>query len=613
MCNQKIKIVNKKFIKTFQLLSVVTVVGLSSCKKDRIDPKPPIENSVGNSESSSPSSSSMETENANYSPDTILDVSAFSNKNLRAEDLTATPITSVNNTSIYKKQGNNAFFYQSSLFVDASGALKAFHQNSSLALAELTTAGQPGNWWGLVTDNGKENGTPIIQKETDPAPGYYVSTTALFYANRPTTDPRKYVNSTVVPYIGLPEEVRTKTGAKLGDFVAVINKKTGAVSYGILGQISGAQTVGSGSITLARKVGANSNPKAQVSSDQIVYLVFPGSGNGKPRTLFDIRMKGAALLRSFGGGSQLLSFFNSKPPQITPPVTTGPTPATPAPSTPAPTTPAPVPPTNQAPITPAPVPPTSPAPVTPAPVPPPAASIPPSNAPAVMPGKAQISSIAGVNVYRKDGNNAFFYKSGLMVDADGSPRCYHPNDAVALDNLEMAGYNGNWWALATDNMQENGTPLIQKSSDPAPGFYVSMTSLFDGSKPYADPARYVNAEVIPYMVIPASLKNATNAQLGDYAAIINTVTGKITYGVFADVGPEGKIGEASMKAAEEVGVNNNPKTGGTHSKEIIYIVFPGSSDGFPKSVPQIHSKGKSLLDNWGGAELLKNLLNNNPI
>jgi hypothetical protein len=34
---------------------------------------------------------------------------------------------------------------------------------------------------------------------------------------------------------------------------------------------------------------------------------------------------------------------------------------------------------------------------------------------------------------------AFFYESGLAIDADGAPRAYHPNDRLGLDSLANAG------------------------------------------------------------------------------------------------------------------------------------------------------------------------------
>src|ERR1041385_3104569 len=82
----------------------------------------------------------------------------------------------------------------------------------------------------------------------------------------------------------------------------------------------------------------------------------------------------------------------------------------------------------------------------------------------------------------EDDPSVFFYESGLMIDADGAYRAYHPDDKPGLDNLGNAGRPGNWWALVTDNGEPSGNPIIQGASDPAPGFYISTTSLEDPTK-----------------------------------------------------------------------------------------------------------------------------------
>ncbi len=38
------------------------------------------------------------------------------------------------------------------------------------------------------------------------------------------------------------------------------------------------------------------------------------------------------------------------------------------------------------------------------------------------------------------GPRAFFYKSGLAIDADGAFRAYHPNNRLGLDSLSHAGH-----------------------------------------------------------------------------------------------------------------------------------------------------------------------------
>src|SRR5262249_26952383 len=74
---------------------------------------------------------------------------------------------------------------------------------------------------------------------------------------------------------------------------------------------------------------------------------------------------------------------------------------------------------------------------------------------------------------------AFFYTAGLAIDADGAFRAYNPHDVLGLDSLAHAGHPGNWWALVTDNGRPSGHPVVQGNSDPAPGFYVSATALYD--------------------------------------------------------------------------------------------------------------------------------------
>ena len=74
----------------------------------------------------------------------------------------------------------------------------------------------------------------------------------------------------------------------------------------------------------------------------------------------------------------------------------------------------------------------------------------------------------------------------MMIDADGALRAYHPDDASGLDRLDHAGAPGNWWGIVTDDGTPGGEPVVQGDGDPAPGFYVSQTSLVDpdeGARP----------------------------------------------------------------------------------------------------------------------------------
>jgi tetratricopeptide (TPR) repeat protein len=211
-----------------------------------------------------------------------------------------------------------------------------------------------------------------------------------------------------------------------------------------------------------------------------------------------------------------------------------------------------------------------------------------------------LGSFRGSQIYALPGDSAFFYNSGMEIYADGAYRAYHPDGQSGLDNLANAGQPGNWWGVVTDNGLPNGNPVIQTANDPAPGFYVSPTSLEDPRRDRKDPRRYVNSEAVNYLVIPRGLNaefGKLSPILGDFAVVIGSRTGAIAYALVGFLGP--KIGAGSIALAAALGIPSSPKIGGV-SRGIVYIVFPGSSQGWPLSQEEIDQKGAELFSKWGG-------------
>jgi hypothetical protein len=201
-----------------------------------------------------------------------------------------------------------------------------------------------------------------------------------------------------------------------------------------------------------------------------------------------------------------------------------------------------------------------------------------------------------------DDDSAFFYEAGMMIDADGAYHAYHPDNRSGLDYLGNAGRPGNWWALVTDNGEADGRPVVQADADPAPGFYISTTSLEDPNCDRKDPRRYVNAEAVNFIVLPGRL--GLGAKLGDFAVVIRPATGAYDYAVYADVGPANKIGEGSIALAAALGIPSSPKSGGV-GHGIVYIVFSASGQGWPLSQPEIDQYGGQLFAKWGGVDKAK--------
>ena len=197
------------------------------------------------------------------------------------------------------------------------------------------------------------------------------------------------------------------------------------------------------------------------------------------------------------------------------------------------------------------------------------------------------------------GDSAFFYEAGMTIDADGAPNAYHP-DNIGLDDLANAGAPGNWYGLAKD---ADGEPFVQGPDDPFPGYYVSATALADRTKAVNDPARYVDASKIPFIVLPGSMARQIGARPGDFAVVFNQRNGPQSYAIFGDVGPSDRIGEGSVALAENLGIRSDARNGGAR-RGILFLVFPGSGNGRPRPIEEINSEGEKLLQAWGGTSQL---------
>lgn len=198
-----------------------------------------------------------------------------------------------------------------------------------------------------------------------------------------------------------------------------------------------------------------------------------------------------------------------------------------------------------------------------------------------------------VPIYELPGRPGYFYRAKMSIDVDGAPRAYHPtNDKIALDYLANATTHSKTYIQG-----KNGV-------GPAPGYYVSATSLQKG--PANDCGSYVDAESIPYIVFPARFRDV---KIGDCGVIANLKNGLITYAIFADTNP--RVGEASYRAALDLKVANpSPKNGGDPKSDYIYILFPGTKFAprgkhprWPKE--EIENVAKKHFETWGGLVQLR--------
>ena len=140
-------------------------------------------------------------------------------------------------------------------------------------------------------------------------------------------------------------------------------------------------------------------------------------------------------------------------------------------------------------------------------------------------------------------------------------------DADAPKNISMfALTNATFWTADMDiDADGRETPLCNRQRDP--DFQNELSCDTD-----------IAADETPYFVIPIGKpanSKKRGIEIGQVAAII--YSNQVVYAVFLDeCGVKGVIGEASIATAKLLGVDADPKTGGTEGP-VTYLVFTGKS------------------------------------
>ncbi|HEY2712484.1 MAG TPA: hypothetical protein VGI60_08225 [Chthoniobacterales bacterium] len=192
------------------------------------------------------------------------------------------------------EQDDKSVTFTSGATLDGDGANGQFGGDPCYApegwgttLDILRNAGHPGNWYGVVTDNGKKTGTPIIQKTGDPCPGTYVSATSLFLRDAqgnhlPDSSPFKYVDSATVPFIVVPPAIiNGVAGIVMGCKAIVTNTINGKSVDAVVADGGPTDHLGEISVACAKALGIGIGaPHAAngggVDSSTIRYQLFPG-------------------------------------------------------------------------------------------------------------------------------------------------------------------------------------------------------------------------------------------------------------------------------------------------------------------------------------------------
>jgi Fungal chitosanase of glycosyl hydrolase group 75 len=168
------------------------------------------------------------------------------------------------------------------------------------------------------------------------------------------------------------------------------------------------------------------------------------------------------------------------------------------------------------------------------------------------------------------------------IDADGAngqngaPAAYKADDSgtelLANGGMKIAGGKvicAHSWARDIAILDDDNEPKVFPG-----GIIASMTWYRHPGKLPNDPAEYVDAETIPYIVVPPLIIQKTVGIVRGCKARA-TWKGKSVECVVADRGPSNKIGELSIAAARAIGLPFSPRNGGTDKQEVLYELWPG--------------------------------------
>ncbi len=186
-----------------------------------------------------------------------------------------------------------------------------------------------------------------------------------------------------------------------------------------------------------------------------------------------------------------------------------------------------------------------------------------------------LATIQGAEIRQRLSDNLVYFKADADIDADGangqSGVWAYKEGNKGVEDLRNAGYPTTSWYADILACDENDEPIIFDG-----GGIASRTAYEWKKLSKNDPNKWVDSNLIPYIVVPPVVrKKSKGIVLGCMAKIVNTQNRKYCWAVVADIGPQKKVGEISIAAARLIGINDNPRTGGTDDFVISYELYPG--------------------------------------
>jgi len=108
----------------------------------------------------------------------------------------------------------------------------------------------------------------------------------------------------------------------------------------------------------------------------------------------------------------------------------------------------------------------------------------------------------------------------------------------------------------------------------------------------------------PFIVVPGTFMHAHDpVKPGDYALVIFEQS--IYPAIVGDIGPNDKVGEASLRIAKQINAVSTPYNRPVSDLKVTYLIFPGTADkpSGPADLEKLQTRCEALVKEIGGASV----------
>jgi hypothetical protein len=212
----------------------------------------------------------------------------------------------------------------------------------------------------------------------------------------------------------------------------------------------------------------------------------------------------------------------------------------------------------------------------------------------------------------KSHRKTFLLQADMDVDSDGSDSDRMPAGPAVTTNFKP--FTSYRWSKKTptenpylpaieDRLKrvEEEHALKTTTADRKKELRATLTQLRDQVSTLKKFSFLIGA-TDPFIVVPSTFARSHDGpKVGDYALVL--FGDQLYPALVGDIGPNDKVGEASLRIAKEINAVATPYNRPVSDLKVTYLIFPGSADTpfGPPDLDKIQARCQALVDEIGGA------------